>query len=386
MHAKKICQRIFEEMDIKINGKHPWDIQVNDKRLYKRLLFSKDRGSLALGESYIEGWWDVKELDEFFYRISKNFHKIKIRDFKIVLQVFKNMLLNSQSKRRSKQVAKEHYDLGNKLYENMLDKEYMQYTCGYWKKAKNLQQAQIDKLDLICKKLNLSKKSSKKPKEKILELGSGFGGFALYATRFYNCEVTTYNISKEQVEYAKKKSRGLPINIIKADYRDAGNPKHKEYFDKIVSIGMCEHVGPKNYMKFMKIAYDNLKDTGLFLMHTIGNNKTIKPHKGDFWIRKYIFPGGHLPSPTQILKASEGLFRIEDLHNFGRYYDNTLMAWFKNFNKNWSKLKQLYDDKFYRLWKYYLLSCAGGFRSGSMSLYQFVFSKGNLAKTYSGVR
>ncbi len=264
----------------------------------------------------------------------------------------------------------------------MLDPEYMQYTCGYWKNAKNLEEAQIDKLDLACKKLHLPEKESKK--DKILELGSGFGGFAKFAAKHYNCEITSYNISTEQVEYAKNITKGLPVKTIISDYRNAIFKELKNHFDKIVSIGMMEHVGKKNYRGFMKIANNCLKDKGLFYIHTIGSLNS----KGgtDSWLEKYIFPGGRLPSSADILKAAEGYFALEDFQNIGHDYDKTLMVWFNNFHNNWPKFKDKYSNRFYRMWKYYLLSCAGSFRSGNIQLFQFVFSKGNFEKTYEGAR
>jgi cyclopropane-fatty-acyl-phospholipid synthase len=333
----------------------------------------------------MDGWWDVKELDQFFYRITKNLHNIKIFNFKFVLQLITSFLINSQNKTKSKDVAEQHYDLGNEFYHAMLDPKYMQYTCGYWKNAKNLQEAQINKLDLVCRKLHLPKHGTK-VKDKILELGSGFGGFANFATRNYNCEVVSYNISKEQVSYAKNLNKNLPVEIIESDYRDSTNEKNKNRFDKVVSIGMIEHVGPGNYKLFMNVACHSLKDNGILFIHTIGRKDSARPGQADPWIRKYIFPGGQLPSAAQIAKAAEKYFRLEDLENFGHYYDPTLMTWFRNFDKNWPKFKDQYGERFYRMWKYYLLSCAGAFRSGSISLFQFVFVKGNPDKIYEVVR
>jgi cyclopropane-fatty-acyl-phospholipid synthase len=386
--SKQICEELLKLADIRINGNRPWDIQVHNNRVYSRIL---KKGSLGLGESYMDGWWDCDALDEFFNKLLSARLDTRAKDYlsfgaksKIAFNFLISKILNFQNISRSKQVAEEHYNLGNDFYEDMLDKEYMQYTCGYWKNAKNLQEAQINKLDLVCKKINL-KKNSEKP-DKVLELGSGFGGFAKFAAKHYNCEVTSYNISTEQVEYAKKITKGLSVKTITSDYRNAESDIHKNRFDKIVSIGMMEHVGPKNYHNFMKLANYCLKDKGLFIVHTIGSIKTQDQSKDDPWTKKYIFPGGHLPSASQIVKSSEPYFNLEDAQNFGHDYDKTLMAWFKNFNENWPKFKDKYGERFYRMWKYYLLSCAGGFRSGYINLFQFVFSKGNLEKTYEGVR
>ena len=386
--AKKVCSEILKLADIKINGSRPWDLKVNDERVYEKVL---SHGSLGLGEAYMDGWWDVKSLDEFFYHLlSADLQKKAISHLSIgtmsslALKVVISRLFNTQSISKSKDVAELHYNLGNSFYEKMLDPEYMQYTCGYWKNAKNLQQAQINKLDLVCKKLNLTKNS--RNKEKILELGSGFGGFGKFSTKNYSCEVTSYNISKEQIAFARKQTKDLPVKTIEADYRTAQNPKNKEAFDKIVSIGMMEHVGPRNYKSFMELANYCLKDKGLFVVHTIGRNTVLAPGLGDPWISKYIFPGGHLPAVSQITAAAEGYFRVEDVQNFGHYYDKTLMAWFENFDRAWPQFKEEYGERFYRMWKYYLLSCAGAFRAGTICLFQVVLSKGNIGKTYEGAR
>jgi cyclopropane-fatty-acyl-phospholipid synthase len=265
-----------------------------------------------------------------------------------------------------------HYDLGNDFYSDMLDKR-MQYTCAYWKNAKSLDEAQEHKLDLICKKLQLKKGDT------VLELGCGWGGFARYASEKYGCKVTGYNISKEQVRFAREYCKGLPVEIIEADYRDA-----KGLFDKVVSIGLCEHVGYKNYRNLMQVAHKCLKNKGLFLLHTIGRNTSLKSLEP--WMNKYIFPNAMLPSVKQLSIASEGLFLLEDWHNFGRDYDKTLMAWNENFEKNWSKHKSKYGDRFYRMWKYYLLLCAGAFRADYNRLWQIVFSKGGLPGKYDSVR
>ena len=255
----------------------------------------------------------------------------------------------------------------------------MQYTCGYWKNAKNLNQAQIDKLDRACRKAKLSKNK----KLKVLELGSGFGGFGKFAAKNHNCEITSYNISTEQVAHSREINKNLPVKTIIDDYRNA-EKENKHHFDRVVSIGMMEHVGKKNYRNFMRLADYCLKDKGILYIHTIGN---LKSQGGtDPWLSKYIFPGGCLPSAADIIRAAEGYFSIEDFENIGHYYDQTLMAWFANFEKNWPRFKDQYRERFYRMWKYYLLSCAGAFRSGHIQLFQFVFSKGNLGKVYEGVR
>ncbi len=283
-----------------------------------------------------------------------------------------SLLTNQQTRIRSKKVAQEHYDLSPELYESFLD-PYNQYTCGYFKDTNNLNEAQEKKLDLICRKLQLS------DRDKVLDIGCGWGGFAKYAAKHYGCHVTGITISDEQAQYAREYTQGLPVEIKLIDYRDLS-----EKYDKILVCGMIEHVGYKNYRTFMKVVHNALKDDGLFLLHTMGGNHSVRGT--DPWINKYIFPNGMLPSIKQIGKSIEGLLVMEDWHNFGTNYDKTLMAWFENFHKGWPNLKDKYGNRFYRMWKYYLLSCAGSFRARRIQLWQIVLSKHGVPDGYISVR
>ncbi|MCK4670137.1 MAG: cyclopropane fatty acyl phospholipid synthase [Nanoarchaeota archaeon] len=370
MDAKKLVQKYLTLADIQINGKRLWDIQVHNPKLYTRVLAG---GSLALGESYMDGWWDCKALDEFFYRILKSRLDKKVKDWKqLIASVIKAKIVNLQSRTKAYEIGKRHYDIGNDLYKNMLDKR-MVYSCGYWKNAKILDKAQEVKLDLICKKLGL------KPGMKILDIGCGWGSLAKYAAEKYKVKVVGITISREQAKLAREMCKGLSVEIRLQDYR-----KLREKFDRIVSVGMFEHVGYKNYKTYMEVVSRCLKPNGLFLLHTIAGNTSAKTT--DPWISKYIFPNSMLPSAKQITTAYEGLFILEDWHSFGIDYDKTLMAWYKNFTKTWSKIKKDYDTRFYRMWEYYLLACAGTFRSGDNQLWQIVLSKGGVKNGYKSIR
>ncbi len=362
MSAKDKVIELLAYADIQINGTRPWDLQVHNEALYERVMA---QGNLGLGEAYMDGWWDCKALDEFFTRLLLARLDQKVRPITMVPLVVKSKVLNMQTRTRSKKVAEEHYDVGNDLYRVMLDK-HMQYTCGYFEKTKKLDDAQEAKLDLVCKKLGLKKGMT------VLELGGGFGGLAYWMAKKYGCVVTTYNISKEQVAYGRDWCKGLPVTFMEADYREAAKLPAKG-FDRVVSIGMLEHVGHKNYRSFFELIEHNLKDDGIALVHSIASNRTV--WFTDPWINKYIFPNGHLPSIKQIGTAIEGIFVMEDWHNFGAYYDPTLMGWHANFTKGWPKLKDKYSERFYRMWCYYLLSCAGGFRSRKLQLWQIVLTK-----------
>lgn len=367
---KKKVQEFLDPASIRINGNNPWDIQVHDPRLYARVLSG---GSLALGESYMDGWWDCKAPDQFFDRILSMALDKKVINLKNLLSsVLKSKLLNMQNKKRSYEVGRKHYDIGNDLYRLMLDKR-MTYSCGYWKDAKTLDKAQEAKLDLICRKIGLKQGMT------VLDIGCGWGSFAKFAAEKYKAKVTGLTISKEQASLARVICKGLPVKILLKDYR-----KMKTKFDRIISIGMFEHVGYKNYRTYMKVVHRCLKDDGIFLLHTIGGNRSV--HSTDPWISKYIFPNSMLPSARQITKSAEGLFVLEDWHSFGEQYDTTLMAWHANFTRNWNKIKDKYDERFYRMWTYYLLACAGSFRSRKNQLWQIVFSKNGIREGYRSIR
>jgi len=356
---KRIIEELTSLAGVSINGREPWDIQVKDGRFYARVLRDKN---LGLGESYMDGWWECERIDEFIYRLLNARVEEKLRtSIRLAIPYLKARILNRQSRSRSYEVAEKHYNLDNDLFASFLD-PYNQYSCAYFRDSEDLKQAQLNKMDLICQKIDMAST------DHVLDIGSGWGGFARFAAEKYGCPVTGVNISEEQISYARTFCEGLPVSIVKCDYRDV-----QGRFDKIVSVGMFEHVGRKNYRTFMKSALRCLNDGGVFLLHTIGSNETTV--ETNPWINKYIFPNGMLPSIAQISKSVEGLFVVEDLHNLGPHYDRTLMAWHRNFQEAWPRLSQKYDRRFKRMWEYYLLSCAGGFRSRYLQLWQIVLTK-----------
>ena len=366
---EKKAQQILSQAGITINGNKPWDIRVHTPEFYKQVMA---QGSLGLGEAYLDGWWDSPRLDQVFTRLLQSQIDKKVAKWRLMIPYLKANLSNLQNKTKARIVGEKHYDIGNDLYAAMLDKR-MVYTCGYWKNAKTLDEAQEAKLDLVCRKLGLRKG------QKVLDIGCGWGSFAKYAAEKYKVKVVGITISKEQVALARERCKGLPVEIRLQDYREVN-----EKFDHIVSLGMFEHVGYKNYRTYMKKVRQCLKDDGLFLLHTIGGNRSVR--MTDAWIGKYIFPNSMLPSIKQIGESIENILVMEDWHNFGADYDKTLMAWFNNFNKNWLKLKVKYSERFYRMWKYYLLSCAGSFRSRRNQLWQIVLSKNGVEGGYQSIR
>lgn len=370
--AKELITHLANEADVEINGSRPWDVKVHDERLFGRILRDGSRG---FGEGYMDGWWDSDDISELISHVLKADLQDKVnKNLKVALQVAGAVLINKASPRRAFEVGEKHYDAGNKLYQKMLDAR-MVYTCGYWKDAETLDAAQEAKLDLVCRKIGLKKG------DRVLDIGCGWGSFLKFAAEKYGARGVGVTVSKEQAELARKNVAGYDVEIRLQDYRDLNE---EEKFDHIISLGMFEHVGYKNYKAFFEVAERNLKDDGLFLLHTIGNIRSVK--STDPWIEKYIFPNSMLPSVAQIGKASEKLFTMEDWHNFSAYYDKTLMAWFENFDKAWPELKADYNDRFYRMWKYYLLSCAGLFRARKAELWQIVFSKKGVPGGYVSIR
>ena len=366
---KQKVEKILSAVNICVNRGMDGDIIVHNPGFYKRVLA---QGSLGLGESYMDGWWECERLDTFFYKILKaGLQERRGFHWKTLLTgVLPALIFNLQSSKRAFIVGEQHYDIGNDIYRAMLDKR-MTYTCAYWPGrdhlrfayANFLDQAQEHKLELVCQKIGLKKR------DQVLDVGCGWGSFAKYAAEKYGAEVVGITISKEQVELAKALCAGLPVDIWLADYREVSGQK----FDHIVSLGMFEHVGYKNYRTFMQIMSESLRGDGLFLLQTIGSNRTV--FSTDPWINKHIFPNGMLPSIKQIGSAIEGLFVMEDWHNFSTDYDKTLLAWYGKFIESWPQLKLYYDERFFRMWTYYLLSCAGSFRARHNQLWQIVFSK-----------
>lgn len=352
---------LLAEADIEIGGGRPWDMTVHHPQTADRILA---RGSLGLGESYMEGWWDCPRVDEFIARVLIARLDEKVGGTALLVQGLRARLFNLQNLRRTWQVGELHYDLGNDFFEAMLD-GHMAYTCGYWKQADTLEDAQAAKLDLICRKLGLA------PGMRLLDIGCGWGSLMKYAAEHYGVSCVGLTISREQAEYGQQRCAGLPISFRLQDYRPF-NRGGSERFDRIASIGMFEHVGQKNHPAFFEVAARSLESDGLFLLHTIGKNVRRTPT--DPWIDRYIFPNGDLPSLSQIADASEEHFVIEDVHNFGADYDRTLMAWHERFETAWPRFESRYGERFHRMWRYYLLACAGTFRARSNQLWQIVLS------------
>ena len=366
---ERAVNELLAGTDIKINGPRPWDIRVHDERFFHRVL---GQGTLGVGESYMDGWWDCEQLDEMLTRILSHDIDENLRSPRAVLLAITARLINMQSQRRAFRVGKQHYDLGDDLYERMLDPR-MIYTCGYWENMHSLDAAQEAKLDLVARKIGLKRDM------RVLDIGCGWGGAAQFMAECYQASVTGVTVSQNQQLTAQKRCAGLPVDILLQDYRSmSGN------FDAIYSLGMFEHVGVRNYRTYLKKARELLRPDGLFLLHTIGSNRSSVAT--DPWIEKYIFPNGQIPSLAQIAAAAEGLWVIEDVHSFGVDYDRTLMAWSANFEQHWPEIAARYGERFRRMWHFWLMASAANFRARKTQLWQIVLSPKGVAGGYHAVR
>jgi cyclopropane-fatty-acyl-phospholipid synthase len=358
--ARELCMDMLAAGGVTVGGSEPADVTIHDERVWSRVL--RD-GTLGAGEAYVEGWWDSNALDQTIHRLQSVKAVDALRDNWMILpHILKARVLNLQTMRRAFGSGQHHYDIGNDLYTAMLDAR-MLYTCALWSTgARTLEEAQDAKLELVCKKIGL------RSGMRVLDLGCGWGGFAAYAAERYGVEVVGLTVSHEQVRFAKERYAHLPIDIRLDDYRTATGT-----YDAVVSIGLLEHVGPKNYRSYMELVDRCLAPDGVAFVHTIGGNKA-RPQI-DPWFDRYIFPNSVLPSLGQLVTAMEGIFIPEDVHNIGEDYDPTLMAWFARFDAAWPQLRARYDDRFYRMWKFYLLASAGSFRARAQQLFQIVMTR-----------
>lgn len=353
--AGPMVRDLLASAGVTVGGDAPWDIQVHDERLWARVL---REGSLGAGDAYIEGWWDSPALDQTMERLMRARVDLAVRDsWALLAHAVKARLFNLQVLQPF-EVGERHYDIGNDLYRAMLG-ERMMYTCAYWRGAGTLDQAQDAKLDLVCRKIGLC------PGMRVLDLGCGWGGFAAFAAERYGAEVVGLTVSREQVAWAREHYAGLPVDIRLADYHDAIGT-----YDAVVSIGLVEHVGPRNYRGYMELVSRCLAPGGTAFVHTIAGNRPraqLEP-----WFQKHIFPNAVLPTLGQLSAAMDDLLVPEDVHNIGEHYDRTLLVWWENFEQAWPALSSRYSEAFHRMWKYYLLTSAAGFRSRQFQLYQIV--------------
>lgn len=359
--AQDRLARLLSNAGITLNGASEIDIQIKHPQTCARIL---SRGSIGLGESYVDGWWDCTRVDELICRILRLQLNKHAKSPASLLLKLKSTFINPQSIRRAWQVAEQHYNLDNELFYQMLDPS-MAYSCAYWHQAEDLEQAQHNKLELICQKLQMQ------PGMRMLDIGCGWGSLMIHASLHHQVQCVGLTVSREQVQWAREKAMSQNLEFVLTDYR-LFNVDGRQKFDRIASVGMFEHVGRKNYNEFFRMARRSITDDGLFLLHTIGKN--IAGDGPDPWIERYVFPNGVTPSASEISAACEKYFVVEDVHNFGADYDRTLMAWLERFDAAWPQLQKRYTERFRRMWRYYLMACAGSFRARRNQLWQWVLS------------
>ncbi|MFM8954742.1 MAG: cyclopropane fatty acyl phospholipid synthase [Actinomycetota bacterium] len=371
--SKKLCATILERASVPVDSSEPYSIRVHNQKIWDRVVAQRQ---LGLGEAYIDGWFDCDALDEMLTRLVSvdATNSLPFRP-SLLMNVLRSSISNNQTRKRATLNAKHHYNIGNDLYEQMLDKR-MIYSCAYWPNSDDLDSAQEAKLDLVCQKLRLE------PGMRVLDIGCGWGGFLEFAASRYGVTGVGISPADEQVRVAAQRCSDLPVEIKNCDYRDLQASQGR--FDRVLSIGMLEHVGPKNLRTFFAKCEELLNPSGLMLHHTIGG-LVSKDHSDPFFDR-YIFPGGVLPTLAQISASVEPNLVIEDVHNFGLDYDRTLMAWSANLGQHWASLSKNYDERFRRMWHFYLMASAAGFRARSLQLWQVVFRRKGVDGRYLTVR
>jgi cyclopropane-fatty-acyl-phospholipid synthase len=376
MGSRQLCEQVLDAADVRVGGGRPWDLRVHDERFFDRVVAE---GTLGLGESYQDGWWDCDSLDGMTARtLAAGGERVVEHTWRTALHALRARLLNLQTRRGAMAVARRHYDLDDRLYMSFLD-PYNQYTCAYFTDAPadDLDGAQRAKMNLICRKLHLHEG------DRVLDIGCGWGGLARWMHERHGCRVTGINIADGQLAYAQSRSPGPAVEYLHMDYRDLPT-KFPRAFDKVVSVGMIEHVGWKNHRSYFRAARAATKDGGLFLLQTCGQDRS-RPI-ADPWIDRYIFPNGCVPSPTQLATAAEGNFVLEDWQNLGANYDPTLMHWWRRFERAWPAFRAQYGDRFFRTFRYYMQTCAGAFRARQMHLHQLVFSTHGVPGGYAARR
>ena len=350
-------------------NKNPIILKVLDKKLHYKLLFRPD---LYFGEAYSEGNIIIENgtLSDFLDLALMNIGRGELNFFSQFINKLSGSyryLTNFNFIKKSKMNIAHHYDLSDDLYDLFLDPK-RQYSCGYFRNENDsLETAQNNKIQHIIKKLNI------KPNQKVLDIGCGWGSLAIDIAKSTNCEVTGITLSKNQFDYCKKKAKELnlenQVTFKLIDYRELN-----EKFDRIVSVGMFEHVGRKFYKKFFKKVENLLNDNGISLIHTIGSvNPPRDPHP---WITKYIFPGGYTPSLSEVTTPIEkaGLI-VSDIEVLKLHYSHTLRHWKENCIKNKAKIIEMFDERFFRMWEFYLAGCEIAFKWGDQVVYQFQLTK-----------
>ena len=349
--------------------KIPITLKILDKKLHYKLLFHPD---LYFGEAYADGSLVIENgsLTEFLEIAFKNIGRKEINNYGMIMNKIKGIFrtfTNFNFAKKSKKNVAHHYDISEKLYDLFLD-EKRQYSCAYFKNENNtLEEAQQDKINHIIKKLDLKKN------QRVLDIGSGWGTLALDIAQKSKCEVLGITLSENQLNYSKKKAKELNLEN-QVEFRLLDYRHLDEKFDRIVSVGMFEHVGRKFYKTFFNSVYKLLKEDGISLIHTIGSINP--PRDPQPWITKYIFPGGYTPSLSEITYPIErsGLV-LSDVEVLRMHYAHTLRHWKERFLNKKTQVLEMFDERFLRMWEFYLASCEMAFKWGDQVVFQLQLSK-----------
>ena len=349
----------------------PISLKLLDPKLMQKLLLYPD---LYFGEAYMDGSLVIENgnITEFLDLAFKNIGRGNINSYGAVIKKLRGTYryLTSFNKiAKSKENVAHHYDISEKLYDLFLD-ENRQYSCAYFKNENDtLEQAQNNKIHHIIKKLNI------RPNQKVLDIGSGWGTLALAIAKETQASVTGITLSENQFEYSKNKAKEMNLSN-KVDFKLIDYRQLNEKFDRVVSVGMFEHVGRKFYRTYFNKVFKLLNERGIALIHTIGSS--MPPRDPQPWIQKYIFPGGYTPSLSEVANPIEnsGLI-VSDIEVLRMHYAHTLRNWKERFLSKKDEVLDMFDEKFFRMWEFYLASCEMAFKWGDQVVFQFQLSKDN---------
>lgn len=360
-----VCFRLWNGDVVESDaGSAQFTLQLNDPKALYQLVSNPN---LAFGDLYSSGRLVIDgDLPDLMTLLYRSVHQARSRWPKWLEALWRNHAPRSTEMNEARENIHHHYDLGNDFYKLWLDQAEMQYTCAYFEQSDlTLEQAQLAKLEHICRKLRL------RPGQTVVEAGCGWGGLARYMARHYGVKVHAYNISAEQIRYAREEAirQGLDhlIDYIEDDYRNI-----RGQYDAFVSVGMLEHVGRENYSGMAAVIQRSLAPNGVALLHSIGRNQ---PMLMNAWIEKRIFPGAYPPSIGEFMSLCEsGDFSVQDVENLRLHYARTLEDWMVRFEENQHTVADMYDEHFARAWHMYLAGSMAAFRAGSLQLFQVVFT------------
>ncbi len=358
MLSKKIIAYLFRRAGVVINGSHDRDPQIHDERFYRRVLF---QGSVGLGESYVDGWWDCKRIDLCIDMLLRSGIADLVPRGDAWWLAIQNTITDRQNRSRSIRVAEKHYDTDPNFFVDYILGPTNSYTCARWNGVRDLDAAQTQKMELLCRKAKL------KPNQTVLDIGCGWGGFLAHASANYGTQGIGLSISKPQLDFARERYRNLPVEYRMQDYRDFDGTA-----DAAVSICMVEHVGHTHLREYFDMVRNALPSRGYFALQCIVARAASSVR--DAWLDKHIFPGGDLLTIDSLKKATRGLFHILDTEEFGEDYVRTLRVWHANLVKHRDAIIKKYGLRHFRTYEYYFLMCAGAFLSDRITVMQIVLS------------